>query len=376
MQAVQLYQARGDGPSVARAALEATQLSARPDRVLALLRAALEALAGADPHLEARLLVQMLDPWSVGLVLADSERESIRRRPGELADAHGFQDVRGVLLLIHTPISRGSPDRIATTRREAHTLLAAAGLIQMAAYAIYQAAGAELAAGRLDAAYEAAAYARANGVRQYENSSTANLAAVLRLRCEFERFDALAAERESDIATLCFQTAQGAEMAGDIDSALGAIETFITGSFSPYLSWRQAGLARLRMRAGQEEEARSHFNEMREALADVGGSLAARGEFITLVMLDDVLGGFADDEFLNHCLRAFRDVPDGMLIEPISAVPLDRFQGGLLLAVGDLDEAHRRFEAGLALCEREALPRRGGPLPPGPRRGGREARRA
>ena len=63
MQAVQLYQARGDGPSVARAALEATQLSARPDRVLALLRAALEALAGADPHLEARLLVQMLDPW-------------------------------------------------------------------------------------------------------------------------------------------------------------------------------------------------------------------------------------------------------------------------------------------------------------------------
>ena len=115
-------------------------------------------------------------------------------------------------------------------------------------------------------------------------------------------------------------------------------------------------LARLRMRAGQEEEARSHFNEMREALADVGGSLAARGEFITLIMLDDVLGGFADDEFLNHCLRAFRDVPDGMLIEPISAVPLDRFQGGLLLAVGDLDEAHRRFEAGLALCERERCP--------------------
>ena len=354
MQAVQLYQARGDGPSVARAALEATQLSGRPDRVLALLRAALEALAGADPQLEARLLVQMLDPWSVGLVLADSERESIRRRPGELADAHEFQDVRGVLLLIDTPISRGSPDRIATTRREAHTLLAAAGLIQMAAYAIYQAAGAELAAGRLDAAYEAAveaaAYARANGVRQYENSSTANLAAVLRLRCEFERFDALAAERESDIATLCFQTAQRAEMAGDIDSALGAIETFITGSCSPYLSWRQAGLARLRMRAGQEEEARSHFNEMREALADVGGSLAARGEFITLIMLDDVLGGFADDEFLNHCLRAFRDVPDGMLIEPISAVPLDRFQGGLLLAVGDLDEAHRRFEAGLGVA--------------------------
>ena len=359
MQAVQFYQAQGDGPSVARAALEAIQIHGQPDRQLALLRAALEALAGADPHLEARLLVQMLDAGELGLIVPEAEREAIRERAGELVEAHGFRDVRAGLLAVDAPSWVTAPERIAATRREAHAVLAGEGRIRDAAYATYRVSSAELSAGRLDAADEAAAeaavYARTNGIRFFEDASTANRAAVLLPRGAFDRFDALVAERESDIANLCFLGTQRTELSGDIDSAEGAIETFAAGGTPMYLSWRHASLARLRMRAGREEGARSHLSEMREALTGVGGNLAG-GEISTLVMLDDVLFGLADDAFLDFCSSLLRDAQEGLRIEPISAVPVDRFAGGLMLAVGDVAEAEHRFEAGLELCERERCP--------------------
>ncbi len=102
MSALSAYVERGDGLNAARAAITATAVDIAPDRRTPIIAQALEALNGADPALEARLLLQR-----AGSLQADpsDEARAAIKRASALADEHAIRGIRPFITFYHASIA-------------------------------------------------------------------------------------------------------------------------------------------------------------------------------------------------------------------------------------------------------------------------------
>jgi tetratricopeptide (TPR) repeat protein len=369
MRAIDQYRARGDGAGVARATLEALQIFAPPERQVALVRAAVAALGGREPHMEAQLLAALLQPF-LRSQLAAGEEERVRERLRGLISAHGFDDVAALVNLSDawSAITRGDPATGLRLGREAYPVLIRHGRLRDAATALQSIAGALVALGRLNeartAAEETLAHSRRHHFRFDEENSISNLARIHYLRCEWPAFDALMGEHSADATwTRAIERSRRALEAGDLTRAIPLLPdpnaAFGVPSWAAIIhGWR----ARVLWAAGEGAQARREFDAMRALLPDTSNAVEFDGVAISAVVLTclgDALPHLTDAAFLaavEQWVRA-RDAEGSVAAV---AVPVGdcfiRQRAMVLLWRGHLDDAEEGLRAALAWCERERCP--------------------
>ncbi|MDP9181010.1 MAG: hypothetical protein M3O21_04740, partial [Chloroflexota bacterium] len=358
MRAVSLYNERGDAANMARVTLEALLIDAPYPRRFALIQDALAALGEGDPYLQARLFGRLTSPEFAALGDQETGRAAAQRA-AELADTHGFEDVKAQLLA--SDASRagdvGDFERAAALHGQAYELFARLGKPNEAAQSLFFCATYILVPGRLDegkAALERVfAYAREHHIRWYENNSAAFLAGLMIARCDFAGFETLAEERAADVGyPIPLLKAWRAEVEGDHERALNLLpDPAVAGGFPMYLSQILAGRARVLFNAGRIEEARHEFTRMREAVqGNVRGGLG---------YLDEALPHLADDAFIEAAeknMRHYDDAPTPSFYDPAPANCSARTFADITLHRGLVDDAEDLYRRSLAWCERERLP--------------------
>ncbi len=364
MRAITIYRQRDDPQGVATTTLEAALVVAPADRHRANLTAALDLLGQGDPHLEARLLSQLL--WSQPP--GTSERGLTRQRLTALSAAHGFDDIEADLLqdAAREAFRERNVDEGARLSRAAFQRFDALGRTAEAVRILGN-LGEQLLSpyGRLDDAKEvveeARAYAGRHHIRYWEDNTTLHLAAVLLARCEFQAFDELLSGEDSrpnwNRANL---RAMRAEMAGDLSRASALLpDVSLAGGLSDWMSNIHSLRARVLWEAADIEAARFEFSRLREVEDALPGprvdGVLVSGPSIAGV--DEALPFLADAAFMHAAAtwalqapvadfkfnyRANRSIP-GVLAR-------------VLLHEGHIEKAEEYFRIALEWCERERCP--------------------
>ncbi|MCI0784575.1 MAG: protein kinase, partial [Chloroflexi bacterium] len=239
MRAMDIARERKDATTMANAALEAQEIVAPPGRREALVEEALGALGDSDPYLEARLLAYQLAPVS-GETSGD-RYQATRARVMELAEQHGYEDVRAAVMYNDAiRVSRaGDPGKAADLFDEVFEVYSRLGLVRPAGRALFEQQTNLWFAGRVDAVREIAEkgfeHARRYHQQFHEENSAGSLASVMLARCEFDEFDAFVEERTSDASFfLPMLSASRAEMAGDLDRAIELLPDPASAGGFPY----------------------------------------------------------------------------------------------------------------------------------------------
>ena len=231
-QAIDGYRARGAGSDVAATTIEALITGTRPERAEALVRDALELLGGADPHLEAQLLVELASP-NIGV---DLRTPADRERLAELIGTHDFDDVRAAMDVADA--SRAyweieiEDDTTGRRLRDAYERLDRLGRPGQAAAAL-NLWGVVVAVldGNVDAALAASEelelYARRHGIRYLQASALGTWSGVLQLRGDFDAAAAL--------------ESQGSGLAGAFFTGMGARSALAARDRSPRRGGGRAG---------------------------------------------------------------------------------------------------------------------------------------
>jgi tetratricopeptide (TPR) repeat protein len=358
MRALTLYRQRGDGVGFARAFLEADLIQAPPERVFPLLMEAIDLLGAGDPYLEAQLLSSVL---FMGGRPGKEKIEAARRRASELVAAHGFEDVEATLLAAdaNQALRNGETSRAIELQREAFERYARLGRPGPAASNAFVLANLVLGTGSLDegraAAEQALTYAQAHHMRFYEEAFAGLLLALMLARCDFAGFDALAAERAAEVASMVplFRAAR-AEMAGDVDDALALLpDPASAGGVAVQLVLIHGTRARVLANAGQHDRARQELRGVRDAW-DAGVTLFDRG----LSALDEALTQIADSALLRATDAYLRADPVALRVnyQPMTGRSTQRVYGDVALGLDQLEDAEERFRTGLEWCERERCP--------------------
>jgi tetratricopeptide (TPR) repeat protein len=358
MRALTLYRQRGDGMGFARAYLEADLVQAPVERLFPLLMEAIDLLGAGDPYLEARLLSRVL---FMGGSPGKEKIQAARRRASELVAAHGFEDVRANLLVddANQALRNGETSRAIELQREAFERYARLGRPGPAASNAFFLANLVLGTGSLDegraAAEQALTYAQAHHMRFYEEAFAGLLLALMLARCDFAGFDALAAERAADVASMVplFRAAR-AEMAGDVDDALALLpDPASAGGVAVQLVLIHGTRARVLANAGQHDRARQELRGVRDAW-DAGATLFDRG----LSALDEALTQIADSALLQATDAYLRADPVALRVnyQPMTGRSTQRVYGDVALGLDQLEDAELRYRAGLEWCERERCP--------------------
>jgi class 3 adenylate cyclase len=369
MRAVSIYRERGDAPGVARVTLEALLIDAPYPRLFALIQDALAALGEGDPYLQARLLGRLTSPEFAALGDQETGRAAAQRA-AELADTHGFEDVKAQLLMNNARKFSGLADfgQAAALSGQAYELFARLGRPNEAAESLFYLATYILVPGRLDegkAAMERSfAYAHEHHIRWYEDNSAAMLAALTFARCDFAGFETLAEERAADVGyPIPLLKAWRAEMEGDHERALNLLpDPAIAGGFPVYLAHILAARARVLFNAGRVEQARQEFTRLREVMQASPTAVIQDGvamERSATDYLDEALPHLADDAFLKAVeknMGRWREAATPTFYDPIAGCCSYRIFADLAVHRGSLDDAAERYRRSLAWCERERLP--------------------
>ena len=362
MRARTFYQQRGDGAGLARATLEALQVIAPPDRQIAIVQEALEAIGEDEPYLEAMLSAVVIG--TIGRPAIDAETVAdLEQRTRALVDRHHFEDVAALLLLADGVrlAYDGRLDEAAAACGQAHERLAALVRVSDAATAAYELVALRCVIGDLDAAEragkEALAYASGVHLRLTEANLRVYLASVALSRCDFDRFDALAAELSGEDTTGFAQLlTTRAEMAGDGEGALASMPVpQMAGGIPAWLAWLHGCRARAFFNAGEERAAREEFGrsiEMSEAATGGDGrqpwpDSAAELDECLLALGDDALAG----RVYWYLVGLMSEAKLGRL-----GRGLDHIRGALALRLDLVEEAEQHYRTGLEWAEREGVP--------------------
>ncbi len=363
MPAITLYQERRDAISLARTTLEAVLVFGPIARRLELAEAALAGLEGSDPHLEARLLMEIarFDPDKTATALD---------RVSQLVARHHFPDVEAHLLMSESFRAATLRDA-AQMLREAFERFAKLGLVRDAANALRFWALAIAGEGRLDDAIsafqEAYKYARQHHHRFYEEVTAAPLSAIFLARSDFVAFDALMEEAAGDASVFSIATMRAwrAELAGDLERAVALSPNPALAVGDPedpvMIHAHRAGLL---LNAGDETAAREQYSRFQEVLQSLplpghrfqrfDGLIVSPGALI----LDDAFV-LADEKFIK-AVASYVRFYEG---HPRWGGPYlwvrgswDRLGAVVYLLRGLVDDAERLLRAGLEWCERERCP--------------------
>jgi tetratricopeptide (TPR) repeat protein len=360
-QAIECYQARGDGRAVAQTTLDALLMGASPERVEARVRNALDVLAGADPHLEALLILELASPTQA----VDLRTPADRARLARLVEMHDFDDVRIAQDFAEATLSTHGldvGDETLLRLRTAYEFLDRRGQPGQAAVAlsilgIVMYIRGDLAAME-SANEELGEYARKHGLRYIEGMTVGNACGMMLLRGDLAGAGALEAEVSGSWSAVFTQ--MGAVslrllLEGRIEEAVAALPD---ANLTPQLP---AGLGiavqrtEIMWAAGRPDDAAREFSRFRARFGDYelhNSRLAA------MCRLAEYLGEFADDDFLDACEDLERRC-DAMSQPPMLAqgwVPAGLGFGHLDLVRGRVDDAERRFADALAWSRRERCP--------------------
>jgi tetratricopeptide (TPR) repeat protein len=361
-QAIDRYRARGAGRDVAATTIEALITGTRPERAEALVRDALELLGGADPHLEAQLLVELASP-NIGV---DLRTPADRERLVELIETHDFDDVRAAMDVADASrayweleMEDDTPGRL----RDAYERLDRLGRPGQAAAALNLWAVVVSVLGDADAALAATEelelYARRHGIHYIEAIAQGTANGILQLRGDFEAAAAHASGASGLADALVAQMGHRAALLhtkGRLDEAVAALADADSSGLPQFRASIAMQRAVVMLAAGRHDEATHAFSLLRAALADhpqdamVLNALASFGGH---------LADLADDGFLDACDEV-EQTCDAMALPPIMVgnpyVPVAFAFGHLDLVRGRFDDAARRFGDALAWARRERAP--------------------
>jgi tetratricopeptide (TPR) repeat protein len=358
-EAIELYRRAGDGPAMAHATLDALHVYTTPQQVDRLAHDALAALDGADPHLEALLLVELVSQTLGQDLRTDAERE----RLAALTAMHEWEDVGAALLLGETfyayfDASLGVHDSAARFQ-EAFECFDRLGQPGRAILAANVWASAVSATGDLDAGLAAhdefVGYARRHGARYLEDLILWYSSLIHEARCDWDAIDRLQAEhreRFPDSRQSRIIDSYRYWRAGRLDDAIAVHPE--PDPAIPQLQARDlARLTELLHLAGRDAEEAETFGELR-ALLDESPNLILHN--VALMYLEGHTVQFADDDLLDtfdELLRRHDAQPDPQVGPSPS---LQRVYAGYDLARGRVDDAERRYREALAWSERERCP--------------------
>ncbi|MCH7512171.1 MAG: hypothetical protein IIB19_07390, partial [Chloroflexi bacterium] len=353
--AINLYRERGDGVGMARATL-AARMQATPEQERAQREAALVSLADDDPHARAQLLVPERVDFS-----ESAERDAARA--AQLARTHEFADVDAKLLdrESHRALYERRFVDVLPAARTAFQAFDVLNDVTNAAHHLTDIAMVHLMSGDLDqadtAAIEGRDYARKSRLRLWEQWNIAILGACTLLRCQNDRFDALAREMPGRHEFMDMLAAARAERAGDMERALALAPTMDSVAAGGSVTLNQVvgiqgAYARVLSNAGDENAARSQLSAWGESFNGLDYILfAAPG----LAEVDECLTVLGDDELVQSVYERavqWESVRSG----PYSSQGIDHILGALALRLDSVDEAEQHYRTGLEWCERERCP--------------------
>ena len=359
MEAIDLYRDRGDGLAMARATLDAVHVYTTPQQVDRLVHDALTVLDGADPHLEALLLAELVSQTLGRDLRTDAERD----RLATLAASHHYDDVTAAVLLGETFYAFGDFQLgvgEATTRsRDAYERFDRLGepgraLLALSTWAMATRATGDIDAG-LAAGDELADYARRHGARYIEDVILNGVSGFYFARCDWDGIDRRLAEhreRVPDSHESQVIDALRLWMAGRLDEAIAANPPPHPAIFSIHLLdlSRQTELLHC---AGRFRDAADTFAQLRTLL----GESAHIGLYaLALLWLGGHIVGYAVEEFLTTLDELLRrhDADDDPRVFGQGSV--QRVFGDYDFARGRVDDAERRYRETLTWAERERCP--------------------
>jgi hypothetical protein len=358
------YRDEGDGRALAETTIEALITGTRPERAESLVRDALALLAGADPHLEALLLVELASP-NLGV---DLRTAADRERLAALTETHDFEDVRAFMDIADASVAyfalEGGADSAGRIREAAEQLDRLGRPAQTAAALNLWVPMVGVFDGEIDAALAAAeefeAYARRHGILYLEAAAQGLISGYLQLRGDFAAAAALE-EGTSGLAGALF-TQMGARSTrllatGRLDEAVAALPDADSSGVPALRATIALQRALVMQASGRRDDADGAFTLLRAAIAEYPQAAllaAALGSF------GEHLGDLADDNFLEACddleRRCDAMAPPPVLVGSSPVVPLAFAFGHLDLVRGRVDDAGRRFGDTLAWARREQAP--------------------
>ena len=358
MEAIDLYKERADGPALARATLEALHVYASPQRAAQLVRDAVDGLAGAEPRLEALLLVELAST-ALG---SDLRTAAERERLNTLVAAHEWPDVAASILLQDTfrAVESGTLgiDEAAARLHDAHELLDQLGETGQAVLALSAWGGAVMGTGDIDAALaacdELAEYARSNGARYLEEPIFSYRMMLLLERCDWGTIDRLRAHHEEQWpGSHQSRVIDGLRrwMAGRLDDALATYPS-IPDNIPAFGVMDLCRRTELLFVAGRTDEVADEFARLRPFL-ELGNvtfqqtALAYLGAHLVELADETLLAAF--DELVRHH-DALEDAP----VHSFGSIQLSF--ATYELARGRGDDVERRYREALAWARRERCP--------------------
>ncbi|MBE0610231.1 MAG: AAA family ATPase [Dehalococcoidia bacterium] len=349
MRAITLYTERGDGIGVARSAVESLAIVMKRERHELIARDALVQLGGADPHLEARLLLLLRPHWLMDYSTESNEEKRVR----DIVSKNHFPDIEGELLL------RSAVVALYQLRlEEAAELFAQAerksGIFIMESYCLPIATG-DVQEG-VAVIEEALAKSRTARHRMLEVTVLFRLAGLALVRCDFEEFQRLQADLLGSGWGASLQLAAHAELEGDIEKALTMLpDVGEAGGGQLWVAQIRAGRCRVRYLAGDEIGAREDLRACAEAIASYPSAGFNFGRLSPLTELGEALPALADDSLAAAAYEELQLV-SMFRWDPMTARGADAIAGALGLRLGRVDAAAARFQTGLDWATRNRLP--------------------
>ena len=353
MRAVRMHHERQDPVGMARTTLEALTIQAPLDRHVALAEEALGFLGDADPYLEARLLVAR----GVPMMLYSVDPQPLRRA-AELAEAHGFEDVRVAALMgqaRHTFIDGGEIERAITLQREAVDLADRLGIPhgfgRMRSESLLWLA----IAGRLDETQASAeaelAVARRAHVQWDENGYRVVLGGIHLARCDFQQFESQIGEVPgAQVPQMWDLDLRRAAMAGDTPRVMELLPaTNLENHDAPYV---RGGRARALLNTGDRNGAQTEFDawvEVFKLLPEGPGHIAQ------IAIIDECLPALGDDAPVAEAYEE-ASARSHWRFAALQGRNLDHIRGALALRLGRIGEAEEWYRTGLEWSERERCP--------------------
>ena len=349
MRAITLYTERADGIGVARSAVETLAIVMAWERHELIARDALVQLGGADPRLEARLLLLLRPHWRMDYSTESNEEKRVR----DIVSKNHFPDIEGELLLRSAVVAlyqlrlEEAAELFAQAERKSGVFLMESYCLPIATKDVQEGVA---------VIEEALAKSRKAGHRGLEVTFLFRLAGLALVRCDFEEFQRLQADLLGSGWGASLQLAAHAELEGDIQKALTMLPDFgEAGGSQLWVAQIRAGRCRVRYLAGDEIGAREELRACAEAIASYPSAGFFQARLSTLTELGEALPALADDSFATAAYEELQLV-SMFRWDPMTARGADAIAGALGLRLGQIDAAAARFQTGLDWATRNRLP--------------------
>lgn len=352
MRAYSLYLERGDGLAVAQAAIEALSVAVPRERVHAVVEQALAALAGADPHLEARLLVRR-----AGLLQADpsAEARAAIRKAADLAAEHDLPDIDIAVALYEANVAAVERRSDDARRWYARTIELANehAMREPAMVAMRFRAMMLLQVGAFDELESTAqgglAFARTHRLPYDLVRLQIFRSWIAYAREGRQAGEAMLADLPASHASVAWTRAEYALEAGAVTEALALLPD-VESVDAAELPARLGVEARIQLHRGDDAAARAALDAWRQVVDQFDTGVV---RYLFLASPAEALATLGSDELV----RAVYDEVRGWAGNRGSSWrSLDHFRGLLALRLGEHDAAEQAFTAGCEWATAQRLP--------------------